>query len=225
MNDIVLQCDYLTKTYAQGENTIYAVRDCKLSIARGEFIAVVGASGSGKSTLLHLLSAFDRPSFGRVYIEKEDIFSFDDREISKFRNEKIGFIFQNFNLLPILTAKENILVPTLIGKKYFSKIYFDELTEMLKIRDRLNHLPGELSGGQQQRVAVARALINKPSIVFADEPTGNLDTQTSAELMNLLIETKEQLNQTLIIVTHDMSIAERADKRFRMIDGVLYTIK
>lgn len=217
----VLVCQALTKTFFQGDIHIKAVDSVYLTIKRGEFVSIIGASGSGKSTLLHMLAGLDRPTSGRVYIAGKDIIDMDDNEFSEFRNRHIGFIFQSFNLLPVLTAKENILMPQKIAGKTFYPNYFNELTEMLNIKDRLHHLPSELSGGQQQRVAVARALINKPDILFADEPTGNLDKASADELIKLLLATRKDLNQTLLMVTHDKSIAELADRTFVMTDGVL----
>jgi len=224
MSDIILRCEALHKIYVQGEESIYAVRDCNIKIKRGEFTAIIGASGSAKSTLLHLLSAFDRPTSGKVFIEETDIFKLSDEKLSKFRNEKIGFVFQSYNLLPILTAKENILAPLKIGKKTFSHTYFEQLTKMLGIADRIHHLPGELSGGQQQRVAITRALITKPAILLADEPTGNLDKDSAGEFLKLLKLTKTELNQTIVVVTHDAKVSEIADRIFRIDNGVVTEI-
>ena len=217
----VLQCKELTKTYFQGDLHIHAVKDVFLRVQPGEFIAITGTSGSGKSTLLHLLSGLDRPTSGKVYIDGIDINSLRDKDISDFRNQKIGFIFQNFNLLPVLTAKENILISRLIGQRPRDDDYFNELVSLLNIDDRLHHLPSELSGGQQQRVAIARALINMPQVVFADEPTGNLDRANADEVLELLLTIKAQIGQTLVMVTHDMAIAERADRIYRMENGEL----
>ena len=225
MTDIILKCENLHKIYTQGGgtvhevHTIYAVNNCNININRGEFAAIVGASGSGKSTLLHLLSTFDRPTSGKVYIEDTDIYSLSDKKLSKFRNDKIGFVFQSFNLLPILTAKENILAPLKIGKKDFSQPYFNQLTEMLGISERIHHLPGELSGGQQQRVAIARALITKPTILLADEPTGNLDKNSANEFLELLKILKTELTQTVVMVTHDARVSEIADRIFKIDNG------
>ena len=228
MLDIILRCENLHKIYTQGGggfvdevHTIRAVDNCNIKINKGEFTAIVGASGSGKSTLLHLLSAFDRPTTGKVFIEDIDIYSLSDKKLSKFRNDKLGFVFQSFNLLPILTAKENILAPLKIGKKEYSQAYFGQLTEMLGIADRVHHLPGELSGGQQQRVAIARALITKPAILLADEPTGNLDKNSANEFLELLKILKTELNQTVIMVTHDTGVSEVADCIFKIDNGVV----
>lgn len=217
----VLQCQNVSRTYFQGDEHIYAVNSCTLSVKKGEFISIVGASGSGKSTLLHMMAGLDTPTSGKIYVNGTDMYGMKDSEFSAFRNEKIGIIFQSYNLLPVLTAKENILMPQKISGKKLDKRYFDMLTELLGIGDRLNHLPSEMSGGQQQRVAVARALINKPSIVFADEPTGNLDKRSADELTSLLLKTREELGQTLVVVTHDTDLASLADKVYVMDSGVL----
>ena len=217
----VLVAQALTKTYFQGDYHIKAVDSVYLTVKRGEFVSIVGASGSGKSTLLHLLAGLDEPTSGRVYVGGRDIFDMTDDEFSVFRNKRIGFIFQTFYLLPVLTAKENILMPQKIAGGTHYPYYFDELTKLLKIDDRLHHLPSELSGGQQQRVAAARALINKPDILFADEPTGNLDAESANELVELLLSTRAELNQTLVLVTHDRALAERADRVLTMVNGEL----
>ncbi len=221
----VLVAQTLTKTYFQGDLHIKAVDAAYLTVKRGEFVSIIGTSGSGKSTLLHMLAGLDRPTSGRVYIAGNDIYDMDDDEFSEFRNRRIGFIFQYFNLLPVLTAKENILMPQKIAGKTYYPAYFNELTQLLKIDDRLHHLPSELSGGQQQRVAVARALINKPDILFADEPTGNLDSNSARELIDLLLSTRKELNQTLVMVTHDREIAKLADRIFTMEGGILEELK
>ncbi|MGM9653628.1 MAG: ABC transporter ATP-binding protein [Eubacteriales bacterium] len=217
----VLVCRGLTKSYFQGDAHIKAVNDCYLTVKRGEFVSIVGTSGSGKSTLLHMLAGLDEPSSGKVYLSGKDLFDMPDKELSDYRSRRIGFIFQSFNLLPVLTAKENILLAQkLAGGTHFPS-YLDTLAKQLKIDDRLHHLPSELSGGQQQRVAVARALINRPDIVFADEPTGNLDEESASELIRLLLATRAELGQTLVMVTHDKTIARRADRVFTMQNGVL----
>jgi putative ABC transport system ATP-binding protein len=217
----VLVTQALTKTYFQGDTHIKAVDAVYLTVKRGEFVSIIGPSGSGKSTLLHMLAGLDEPTSGQVYVAGNDIYSMDDDEFSEFRSKRIGFIFQSFNLLPVLTAKENILLPQKIVGKTHYPYYFDELCEMLDIKDRLNHLPSELSGGQQQRVACARALINKPDILFADEPTGNLDPASAKEMIDLLLRTQKELGQTLVMVTHDHSIAAMADRVIKMEGGTL----
>ncbi len=217
----VLVARHLMKSYFQADVHIKAVDDVNLTVKKGEFVSIIGPSGSGKSTLLHILAGMDEPTAGHVYMAGCDIYEMNDKEFSEFRAQRIGFIFQSFNLLPVLTAKENILLPQKIGGRTRYPHYFDDLARMLKIDDRLSHLPSELSGGQQQRVAVARALINKPDILFADEPTGNLDGIAAKELIDLLLATRAELNQTLVMVTHDPAIAARADRILRMENGVL----
>jgi len=217
----VLVTQALTKTYFQGDVHIKAVDSVYLNVKKGEFVSIIGPSGSGKTTLLHMLAGLDEPTSGQVYIAGNDIFAMDDDEFAEFRSKRIGFIFQSFNLLPVLTAKENILLPQKIVGKTHYPYYFGELCEMLGIADRLNHLPSELSGGQQQRVACARALINKPDILFADEPTGNLDPASAKELIDLLLRTRKELDQTLVMVTHDHEIANLADRVIKMEGGTL----
>ena len=219
--DAVLQCRSLNKTYFQGDTRILAVDDCFMTVKKGEFISITGTSGSGKSTLLHILGGLDRPTTGEVYVSGQDIYKMKDKEFAAFRCRKMGFIFQSFNLLDVLTAKENILMPQKILNDVHYPRYFEYLAEKLGIAERLNHLPSELSGGQQQRVAVARALINRPDILFADEPTGNLDRESADELMRLLLETQKELGQTLVMVTHDESLASLADRRYVMSNGKL----
>ena len=217
----VLECDNLTKVYHQGENIISAVKTCNFTVEEGEFVAIVGTSGSGKSTLLQLCGGLDVPSGGTVYINGRDIYKLKSEELAEYRRKHIGFIFQNYNLIPVFTALENIIMPSLLDGRKLSYPHINELLEILGIADRIHHLPHELSGGQQQRVAVARVLINYPSLMLADEPTGNLDKNSAKELMELLLKTKAVQHQTLIMVTHDDNIAAMADKVYRMDDGVL----
>ncbi len=217
----LLECNGVSKVYKQGEETVAAVNECNLAVEQGEFISIVGTSGSGKSTLLSMLGGLLPPSGGKIYINGCDIYSQSPDELAKYRRGHIGFIFQNYNLVPVFTALENILMPVLLDERKINTDHVKELLDVLGIGDRVNHLPGEMSGGQQQRVAVARALVNYPSIVLADEPTGNLDKQSAAELMDLLLKTKELQNQTLIVVTHDDKIADMADKTYRMDGGWL----
>lgn len=217
----VLECAHLTKVYHQGENIISAVKTCDFTVEEGEFVAIVGTSGSGKSTLLQLCGGLDTPSGGTVYVNGRDIYRMKNAELTEYRRKHIGFIFQNYNLIPVFTALENIIMPSLLDGRKLSWDHINELLDILGISDRIHHLPHELSGGQQQRVAVARALINYPSMMLADEPTGNLDKASAAELMKLLLKTKEVQHQTLVMVTHDDHIAAMADKVYRMDDGVL----
>ncbi len=187
----------------------------------GDFISITGPSGSGKSTLLHLLSGLDQPTSGRLTYDGQDIYSLSDRERSALRRRSIGFVFQQFHLLPVLTARENILMPLLLDKKQPDEAYLEQLTQLLGIGSRLTHLPHELSGGQQQRVAIARALIAQPDVIFADEPTGNLDSRSGGEVMEMLRAIHEKMGKTLVIITHDNRVAGMADRRFSIVDGIL----
>ena len=209
----------LSKVYNSGENRVVALDHANLEIVSSDFISIMGPSGSGKSTLLHLLSGLDRPTSGSLTYDGKDIYSYSDKELSAFRRKRIVFIFQQFNLLPVLTAKENIIMPLLLDKKQPDEAYLKHLTELLGIQRRLNHLPHELSGGQQQRVAIARALITKPAIVLADEPTGNLDSKTSAEVLGLIKRTSAEFRQTVVMITHNDDIARLADRIIRIEDG------
>ena len=211
----------LSKIYGSGENQIIALDKVNLGIDVNDFISIMGPSGSGKSTLLHLLSGLDRPTFGTLTYDGKDIYSFSDKELSSFRRQRIGFIFQQFNLLPVLTAKENIIMPLLLDKKQPDEAYLEQLSQMLGIHDRLTHLPHELSGGQQQRVAIARALIARPDIIFADEPTGNLDSKSGSEVMELLQNIWKKMGTKLVVITHDSRVAQMADRQFVIVDGVL----
>ena len=211
----------LTKIYGSGENRVVALDKADLQIASKEFISIMGPSGSGKSTLLHLLSGLDRPSSGSLTYDGRDIYSMGDRELSAFRRRRIGFVFQQFNLLPVLTARENIIMPLLLDKKQPEEAYVKRLTDVLGLDGRLTHLPGELSGGQQQRVAIARALIAQPDIIFADEPTGNLDNHSGSEVMEVLKNIWEDMDKSLVIITHDSRIARMAKRQFHITDGVL----
>lgn len=216
----VLKTLQLKKTYKQGENFIHAVDDVDFIVQKGEFIAITGASGSGKSTFLHLCAGIDKPTGGSVIIDDTDITKADSEKFAEIRRNKIGVVFQQFNLLSMMTVRENIIIPNLLNDKKPDRKYFDEIVEMLQISDRLDHLPSELSGGQIQRAAIARSLINKPSIIFADEPTGNLDKATSDEIISLFKMIHSQGN-TIIMVTHDISIANQADCIYKMSDGKL----
>lgn len=211
----------LSKIYGSGDSQVTALNHASLKISDRDFISIMGPSGSGKSTLLHLLSGLDRPTSGSLTYDGRDICHLNDKELSDFRRRRIGFIFQHFHLLPVLTARENILMPLLLDKKQPEESYFRQLTELLGIHDRLNHLPHELSGGQQQRVAIARALIARPDIIFADEPTGNLDTKSGSEVMELLKSLGQEFGKSLVIITHDSRIARMADRHIIIADGVL----
>ena len=215
----------LSKIYGEGENRVTALDRASLTISPGDFISIIGPSGSGKSTLLHLLSGLDRPTGGRLSYDGRDIYSLSDKELSAFRRQRIGFIFQQFHLLPVLTARENIVMPRLLDKKQPDEAYLQELARMLGIQDRLTHLPHELSGGQQQRVAIARALIARPDVIFADEPTGNLDSRSGSEVMELLKTVGKDMGKALVVITHDSRIAAMAERRLSIVDGVLSEVK
>ena len=211
----------LSKIYGSGENKIVALDKADMEIRSGDFISIMGPSGSGKSTLLHLLSGLDHPTSGNLTYDGKDIYRMSDKELSAFRRQRIGFIFQQFNLLPVLTAQENIAMPMLLDGRQPDQKYLEELAKLLGISERLTHLPHELSGGQQQRVAIARALIAKPDIIFADEPTGNLDSKSGGEVMEMLESIRTKLGKTLVIITHDSRIACKADRQFVIMDGVV----
>ena len=215
----LIEVKNLCKVYGSGEAKVEALKDINLEIEQGEFVAIVGPSGSGKSTLLHLLGGVDKPTSGEVIIKGESVYKLKEKELSVLRRRKIGFVFQSFNLIPVLSVEENIKMPALLDHQKVDKEYFKDLVKTLGISDRLNHLPSELSGGQQQRVAIARALINKPAIILADEPTGNLDSETSKEIMEMLKLSVRKYNQTAIVITHDLSIAENADRVIKIKDG------
>ncbi|WP_291583814.1 ABC transporter ATP-binding protein [Clostridium sp. UBA6640] len=215
----ILKTLSLCKSYGEGEIKVEALKNINLSINQGEFVAIVGASGSGKSTLLHLLGGVDRPTSGNVIVDNVDVYNLNENQLAVFRRRKVGFIFQFYNLIPVLTAEENIKLPLLLDYKKEDKNYLDDLINILGIKDRLHHLPSELSGGQQQRVSIGRALAYKPSIILADEPTGNLDSKNSKEILELLKLSVKKYNQTLIMITHDVNIASQADRVITLEDG------
>lgn len=217
----ILKTEHLCKIYGSAESRVEALRDVNLSVNQGEFVAIVGASGSGKSSLLHLLGGVDQPTSGQVIIDGIDLYSQSENELAVFRRRKIGFIFQSYNLIPVLTAEENIKLPMLLENKHVDEGYLEELLSVLGLSDRRQHLPSQLSGGQQQRTAIGRALINKPSIILADEPTGNLDSKNSKEIVDLLTFSVRKYNQTLIMITHDLNVAQRADRVVNIKDGTL----
>lgn len=217
----ILKTINLCKTYGSAEAKVEALKNVNFSVQHGEFVAIVGASGSGKSTLMHLLGGVDRPSSGQVIIDGTDLYSRSEEELAVFRRRKIGFIFQSYNLIPVLSTEENIKLPMLLENKRVDENYVQELMGILGLSERRHHLPSELSGGQQQRTAIGRALINKPSIILADEPTGNLDSKSRKEIMELLTFSVKKYNQTLIMITHDLNIAKIADRVVRIEDGVL----
>lgn len=211
----------ITKVYGTAENRVTALKPASMEIHKGDFISIMGPSGSGKSTLLHIISGLDSPTAGTVTYDKTDIHHGSDKELSAFRRRKIGFVFQQFHLLPVLTARENILMPLLLDKVRPDEGHLMQIAGFLGLQDRLSHLPHELSGGQQQRVAIARALIADPEVIFADEPTGNLDSKSGSEVMEMLCEIQKKLDKTLIVITHDKQLAGMAQRRFTIVDGKL----
>lgn len=215
----ILKVENLTKIYGNDNNKVVALDNVSFSVEEGEFIAIVGASGSGKSTLLHLLGGVDKPTSGTVYIDGKDIYKLNDDELAVFRRKKVGLIYQFYNLIPILNVEENITLPLELDNKKVDQKELDELLETLGMNERKTHLPNELSGGQEQRVAIGRALITKPSIVLADEPTGNLDSKSSNEIIELLKQANKQYKQTIIMITHNMEIANMADRIVQIEDG------
>ncbi len=215
----ILRVENLSKTYGKGETAVKALDDVSLSIAKGEFVAVIGPSGSGKSTLLHILGGVDSPTGGRVYIENTDVYSLDETKLAIFRRRQIGLIYQFYNLIPVLTVQENITLPLLLDGRNADKAHLDKIINTLGLADRLNYLPNQLSGGQQQRVSIGRALINNPAIILADEPTGNLDSKNSGEIVELLKMFNKKFNQTLIVITHDERIALQAERVIAIEDG------
>lgn len=221
----IVKIQSLKKVYGKEGNKVEALKGVDLSINKGEFVAIVGASGSGKSTLLHLLGGLDRPTEGKVIIDGEDIYSYKEERLAIFRRRKVGFIFQFFNLLPVLDVEENIALPALLDNDTVDKEFLADIIHLLGLEDRKHHLPSELSGGQQQRVSIGRALLNKPSIVLADEPTGNLDSKSSKEVIELLKFSAKKYNQTLILITHDINIASSADRIVTIMDGAIVTDK
>ncbi|PFQ45286.1 peptide ABC transporter ATP-binding protein [Bacillus cereus] len=221
----VVRLENVVKTYGEGETQVQALKGINLSIHRGEFVTIVGASGSGKSTLLHILGGLDRPSSGNVFISDENIYNYKDNELSIFRRRKVGFIFQFFNLIPVLNVQENIALPALLDEEQVDDHYLDEIIRTLGLNERRDHLPSELSGGQQQRVSIGRSLINKPDIILADEPTGNLDTKNTKEVLNLLKVTAKKYNQTVILITHDPAIASNSDRIITITDGIIISDK
>lgn len=215
----LIEVKNLNKIYGSGEAEVKALKNINLNIEQGEFVAIVGQSGSGKSTLLHLIGGVDIPSLGEVIIDGKNIYKLKEKELSILRRRKLGFIFQFFNLIPVLTAQENIEMPVLLDNEKIDKKYMNELLRILGLEERKNNYPSQLSGGQQQRVSIGRALANKPSIILADEPTGNLDSKNSKEVLELLKYCAKKYNQTLILITHDINIAKSADRVITIEDG------
>lgn len=217
----LLEVKSISKTYGSGEAAVHALKNVSFSVPKGEYVAIVGESGSGKSTLLNMIGALDNPTSGKVLIDGKDIFSMKEKKLTIFRRRNIGFIFQAFNLIPELTVEQNIIFPVLLDYQKPDKKYLEELLEVLNLKQRRNHLPSQLSGGQQQRVAIGRALITRPALILADEPTGNLDTQNSSEVIALLKNASKRYAQTIIMITHNRSIAQTADRVLQVSDGIL----
>jgi putative ABC transport system ATP-binding protein len=215
----ILRVENLTKVYGSGEAAVHALDGVSFSVERGEFVAIVGSSGSGKSTLLHILGGVDRPTSGKVFVDNTDIYALDETKLAIFRRRQVGLIYQFYNLIPVLDVEENITLPLLLDGRKPGNAQLDGLLDMLRLKDRKKHLPNQLSGGQQQRVSIGRALISSPALMLADEPTGNLDSRNSAEIIALLRQSNQQYSQTLILITHDMNIALQAGRVISLEDG------
>ena len=215
----IMRCENLSKVYQTGESRVIALNGVSLSLTQGSFTAITGRSGSGKSTLLHLLSGLDHPTSGRVFYQGAELYRYRDNQLSVLRRRRFGFVFQSYNLVRELTGWENILLPVMLDSRRANEAYLNQLIDLLGIRDRLSHLPGAMSGGQQQRVSIARALANKPALLFADEPTGNLDGRSGREVLTLLRQVNRELGITLVLVTHDLNVAEQADRIIQLEDG------
>ncbi len=215
----ILRVENLCKSYNDGDVTVHALDDVSFSVDKGEFVAVIGPSGSGKSTLLHILGGVDIPTSGKVYVNNQDVYSQNEEQLAIFRRREVGLIYQFYNLIPVLDVTENITLPLLMDGREINQSRLDELLDILNLNDRKTHLPNQLSGGQQQRVSIGRALINAPSVVLADEPTGNLDSKNGQEIIELLKISNKKYNQTLIVITHDENIALQADRIIAIEDG------
>ncbi len=216
---VILRAEQIEKTYGKGELAVYALKPTDLTIEQGRFYAIIGRSGSGKSTMLHILGGLDRPTGGKLYLEEESVFDLSDTKLAIMRRRRIGFVFQDFNLLPEHTVLQNIMLPIQLDGKAPDMEHIDRVIKVLDIEEKLKYYPDELSGGQRQRVAAARALASKPAIILADEPTGNLDAKNGDDLIALLKESAKKFNQTIIVVTHDMKVAEKADEIIHLVDG------
>lgn len=217
----ILETINLTKTYGSKESKVNALKNVNINIEKGEFVAIIGPSGSGKSTLLHLLGGLEKISSGSIKVNGKDISKLKDIELAEYRRKEVGFVFQQYNLIPVLNVEENIELPLMLGNDDIDEIYISELIDVLGLKERKKHLPSQLSGGQQQRVAIGRALSSKPSIILADEPTGNLDSKTTYEVMDLLKKSIRKFKQTLIVITHDINIAQKADRIINIVDGTI----
>ena len=215
----LLKVEKLCKVYGKGENEVRAVDGVSFSVPKGQMVAIVGASGSGKSTLLHMIGAVDRPTSGKIFLDGQDVFRQNNRELAIFRRRQVGLIYQFYNLIPVLTAEENIMLPILMDGRKPDKEHLEKTLDMLGLKERRDHLPSQMSGGQQQRVSIGRALFTSPQVILADEPTGNLDSKNSAEIMELFRRSNKELKQTIIIITHDEKIAEQCDRVIVLSDG------
>lgn len=215
----IMRCESLSKVYQTGESKVFALDGVTLSLQQGSFTAITGPSGSGKSTLLHLLSGLDHPTSGQVFYQGDDLYRYRDNQLSVLRRRRFGFVFQNYNLVRELTGWENILLPVMLDRRQADEKYLNQIIDLLGIRNRLEHLPGAMSGGQQQRVSIARALANKPAMLFADEPTGNLDSRSGREVLSLLQQVNREMGITLVLVTHDLNVAEQAERIVQLQDG------
>lgn len=221
----ILKVENLTKIYGKEDNKVIALDNVSFCVKKGEFVAIVGASGSGKSTLLHLIGGVDRPTSGKVYIEGKDIYSFDDDKLAIFRRRQVGLIYQFYNLIPILNVEENITLPLDLDNRKIEREKLEELLKLLGLENRKKHLPNELSGGQQQRTSIGRALITKPALILADEPTGNLDSKASDEIVQLLKKANREYKQTIIMITHNLELASFADRIIKLEDGKIVEVK
>lgn len=217
----ILRAEHLSKVYGKGENAVHALRDVSFSVEKGEFVAIIGSSGSGKSTLIHLLGGVDIPTGGKVYVDGKDVYAQDEEALAVFRRRQVGLIYQFYNLIPVLDVAENMTLPVRMDGRVVNEERLAELLHILGMEDRKNHLPNQLSGGQQQRVSIGRALMNAPALVLADEPTGNLDSRNSREIMQLLRYSNEKYQQTMIVITHDENIALQADRVLQIEDGTI----
>ena len=215
----LLKIENLCKVYGKGENEVRAVDNVSFTVPKGQMTAIVGASGSGKSTLLHMIGAVDRPTSGKIYLDSQDIFAQNNKELAIFRRRQVGLIYQFYNLIPVLTAEENITLPLLMDGRKPDKEHLEKILDMLGLKERRNHLPSQMSGGQQQRVSIGRAMFSSPQVILADEPTGNLDSRSSAEIMELFRRSNREMNQTILIITHDRNIAEQCDRIIVLSDG------
>ena len=215
----VLKVENLCKVYGKGENEVRAVDGVSFSVPKGQMVAIVGASGSGKSTLLHMIGAVDRPTSGKIWLDGQDVFQQNNRELAIFRRRQVGLIYQFYNLIPVLTAEENITLPLLMDGRKPDQTHLEQILDMLGLKERRNHLPSQMSGGQQQRVSIGRAIFTSPQVILADEPTGNLDSKNSAEIMELFRRSNRELNQTILIITHDENIADQCDRIIVLSDG------